>query len=151
MEKKKVNSPIKIDKAVGSIMMEGSEHAYNLGQVIVYTTEDKIRLCLLDFEKKRDRKQQWLTPLGICLTMLVTLVTTTFKEVIFPAATWEALFILGFITTCIWTIVWFLGRGNGMSIDSVVKTLKHKESEVFAGRDGKYILEIISKGKQDRN
>jgi hypothetical protein len=98
----------------------------NLDQEIIQITEDKIRLVLNDHLKKLQDKQRWIAPLGICLTVFITLVTSTFKDTGLKAATWEAIFWLVGMGSLLWFVVTAIGALRSPTIDDVVERIKNK-------------------------
>ncbi len=45
----------------------------NLSQEVIITTEDKVKLCLIEHLKKMENKKEWLIPLGILIPLIITL------------------------------------------------------------------------------
>lgn len=76
----------------------------NVDQQLIQITEDKLRLILNDHVKCMERKSEWVAPLGILLTIIVTFSTTDFKDIYFSADTWKAIFIMSGMLTCVWLI-----------------------------------------------
>jgi len=104
----------------------------NIGQEVVVTTVDKLRLCLIQNRDYRTIKREWLTPLGIFLTLLTTLVAADFRQFVFNADVWVAIYFLGALISFIW-FCWsaykaWQNRGRG-SIDDIVEELKPKNTE----------------------
>ncbi len=79
-----------------------------LGQEVIKVTKDKILLWLSSHEKGIGRKYGWVAPMGVFLTIIVTLVTSKFEDIGLHAATWKAIFIL----SCIGSLVWLLWAIN---------------------------------------
>ncbi len=96
-----------ITESLASQLITVSEVSLNVSQGIIITTEDKIRICLSEHLKRMEKKKGWLTPLGIFATIIVALVTSTFKDIGLDSATWHAIFIItGFISFgwLVWSI-----------------------------------------------
>jgi hypothetical protein len=85
-------------------MVNVSDVHINVSQNLIITTEDKLRLCLSEHLKRMERKNSWITPLGILIAILVTLVTSTFKDVGLSADTWRAIFIIAGVLSLGWLI-----------------------------------------------
>lgn len=49
-------------------------------QVLIHTTEDKLRLALIDFKTAFAQRNAWHTPLGIFASLLLTQLTATFDK-----------------------------------------------------------------------
>jgi hypothetical protein len=102
-----------------------SKVTLNIGQEIIITTEDKIRLCLLDHLSKLEKKKGWHTPLGIFITISIALFSTTFKDFLFlPAETWQAMFILSAGICFCWLIWAFFRARVSTSLSNIVENIK---------------------------
>jgi hypothetical protein len=72
---------------------------------LIEITEDKLENILLKHLSKLNKVKGWLTPFSLLITILIVLLTADFK--IFLGVSkeiWNAVFILGFIATFIWTV-----------------------------------------------
>jgi hypothetical protein len=77
----------------------------NVGNDFVLISSDKIRICLRDYKIAVKAQSDWLTPLGIFLTLLATLVSADFKKFLgINPDVWKAAFLLGTIFCFIWLI-----------------------------------------------
>jgi len=123
----------------GQLMQQSSRVHFNVGQEIVVTTEDKVWRILTNNLSRIERRNAWITPLGILVTLLVVFPTTSFQQFLFSAETWEAIFVtatgLSFLwfVRCIWQskgpapFVDFaksLWQGRGPTVDDVVNDIK---------------------------
>jgi hypothetical protein len=104
----------------------GALSAYlNIKQAIIVTTEDKVRLCLLEHLSLMEQKSAWLTPLGIFLTILIIFPTTTFKNFLqLKAEVWQSFFIWIALFCAIWTVVSFMRARKSSTLDDVVKQIR---------------------------
>jgi len=100
----------------------------NLPPEVITTTADKVRLCLTVHLNKMERKQRWLTPLSILVVIIVALISSTFKDMVFDASTWKAIFIIaGFCSFC-WLIYSLKEAFRSVKIEDIISELK-KDSE----------------------
>ena len=76
----------------------------NTAQDIIVTTKDKIELVLLKTEKYLANKKEWITPMGLIITCVITLLTADFKDFLFSASVWKAVFIITTVICSIWLI-----------------------------------------------
>ena len=111
------------------MLRESTFHA-NLAQELIVTTADKIELCLLHHQEELQVQKEWATPFGILVTVLMTLLTATFKDGLgLKKEVWQAIFVLAAATSGVWFVyagvravrVWWKGRG---SIGSIIAELK---------------------------
>jgi hypothetical protein len=87
-----------------NIVLNDNRNVYqNITQDYVIITKDKLELVLLKTEKCLSKKNAWMTPLGLFVSCLLAILSANFKDFIFPANVWHALFIM---TTCI-CFCWF--------------------------------------------
>lgn len=98
----------------------------NLEPVFIITTEDKLRLCLQNAIDLLGTKREWWTPSALLVTLVLALTTAEFKEkFVFPAATWQAFFLLLVLVSLIWTAkaIWKATRVE-VSVESIVSEIK---------------------------
>jgi hypothetical protein len=102
----------------------------NVFQELILTTEDKVRLCLIEHLKQLERKRGWIAPLSILIAITLALATVSFKKTFgLSADTWHALFIFSDLLSLGWFIhsivrVW---NSRKIGIDYIVSEFK-KES-----------------------
>lgn len=124
MTDQNISQPSNIN--VGSIegLVNVSEVHLNVSQEVIVTTEDKIRLCLSRHLNRMEKKSGWIAPLGVFITIIITLVTTSFNKVIFEPLTWEAIFIISGIITSGWLIYSIIQALKSKRIEDVIEELK---------------------------
>ncbi len=72
----------------------------NLSTHIITTNEDKLRNILDRYERKIADKGKFVTYLSVAMTLLISLLTSDFKDfILVPAVVWRGLFVLGFIVS----------------------------------------------------
>lgn len=126
--------PQKSDINTGStedLVVVSQVHLMNLPQEVITTTEDKVRLCLSEHLKRMEQKRGWVTPLGILVALIATLMTTNFKDAGLDAATWKAIFIIA------------TGLSFGWLIYSVIKALRSEKIEDIIGELKKHSDSLI--------
>lgn len=80
---------------LGRYILQNSKLQSSLGEIVIITTEDKIELCLTRHLKDVEKRRGWITPLGLFLTILLTFLTTDFRDWIgIPKDTWRAVFLI---------------------------------------------------------
>lgn len=112
-----------------------------LSQEVLVTTSDKLRLCLIKHRSKLSSRTDFIAPLGILLTLVTTLVVSSFDSPV-----WQAVFMLGSLLAAIWLgyAVWGslpnirdgFTSGADRSIDQIVDELRVKTAEVTSGFRG---------------
>jgi len=114
------------DKGVFSTQkkVEVSKIHGNLSQEVVQITVDKLRLILHIHSDSIERKKGWVAPLSLFLMILVVLLTSKFKDVIWPSATWTAIFVIGLGLNFIWLIITSIKSYRSESIDDLVEKIK---------------------------
>jgi hypothetical protein len=103
----------------------------SLPQDVITTTEDKLRLALMRYLKKMEKKKGWLTPMGLTISLTLTLMMSAFKNWGLTADTWKAIFILGDGASIIWFIFAVIESLRSVKLDDVIAELKkHSESMI---------------------
>lgn len=109
----------------GRILQETSTIYSNLSQGIIITTEDKLRLNLIDFKTRLTDHRSWISPLGIFLAILIVFPTTSFKEFLgISPDTWQAMFIFTGLLSFGWLIKTIFRIQSAASIDQFVLSIK---------------------------
>jgi hypothetical protein len=106
-------------------MQDTSKVYSNLGQEIIITTEDKIRLCLMKHLSQMEKRNAWIAPLGILLTIAIVFPTTTFRDFFFLTAdTWKAIFVISGLISAAWLIRTLWEARVSSSLTDVVINIK---------------------------
>jgi hypothetical protein len=108
----------------GQLIQQTSKVHFNLEQEFIFTTDDKIRICLTDHLSRMEKRTSWIAPLGVLLAILVVFPTTTFKSFIVSAETWEAIFIISAILSFVWFIKNLWQARVSTSMDKVIDDIK---------------------------
>ena len=106
------------------VVQQDSRIHLNLGQEFIFTTEDKLRLCLTSHLHRVEARRSWIAPLGILVTILVVIPSTTFKTFLFSPDTWTAIFTIAGISSLIWLIRSAIKARVSASLDTVVAEIK---------------------------
>ena len=77
----------------------------NLTQDVILTTQDKLRLALIEHRDVLAGKREWISAGSLALSLLSTLLLTTFEDKLgLSASTWQALYGLFFAFALIWLV-----------------------------------------------
>ena len=100
----------------------------NTAQNIIQITEDKLRNILNNHHANIQKKWHWTTPLGIFLTILLSLITTNFQDALFlEASVWKAFFILLLLVSFSWlAISFYLSWKSDASLETLMKKIKYE-------------------------
>jgi len=63
-------------------------------QNLIYITEDKLRLILYQYEESLKKRKAFWAPLGVLITIIVTLLSAEFRNWVLSAETWRCCFIV---------------------------------------------------------
>jgi len=118
-----------ISSALADRMVQDTDVHLNVGQSTIVITEDKVRLCLMQHLGKLESRRGWFTPAGILLTLLLTFVTTSFKDFVLSASTWEAAFGIAALLAAGWLIIAFVCAWNAPSVDDIVGVMKQASDQ----------------------
>ena len=126
-----MNEEEKFAEALQKLHQANKIH-WNLEQVVIVTTEDKLRLCLQNAIGNLGTKREWWTPVALLVTLLLTLTTAEFKDLFaIPAAILHAFFLFLTLASLSWTIVaiWKAVRIK-VSVDLIVAEIKQQPPEI---------------------
>lgn len=101
----------------------------NVSQDLIITTEDKVRIHLSSHLGRLERKRAWIAPLGVLMTIVITLLTANFKEQSFLLGpdVWHALFVVSAVLSGCWLLYALKDAWKSESVDDLIEKLK-KES-----------------------
>lgn len=109
----------------------------NIGQEIVLTTVDKVRLCLMETRDCLRDQREWVTPLALGVSLGGTLVAAEFHDFILGKAVWQASYTLALLACVCWFVFSLdkarRNRDRG-SIDYIVNRLKSDTTRALGGR-----------------
>lgn len=83
-----------LQEGLQKLIFENSEVKSSLGEIIIVSTEDKISLSLIRHLRRIGEKRSWITPASLLLTVVITFLTTEFKNRVFDRETWQAVFLI---------------------------------------------------------
>lgn len=105
----------------------------NVKQEIIITTEDKIKLVLIESQEILTSQRDWWTPCGLFISVITTLNTANFDDSFgLTKEVWHALFILlaftsgGWLTRATYTL---FKNPRQNDLDNILKQIKLKEQE----------------------
>lgn len=106
----------------------------NVDQNVIQTTEDKLKIILLEYLDEIKNKMSWHIPLSIFMTLIIIPLTAEkFKDFLsIPAVAWQAMIYL----TIVFALVW-LGKSickswksRNATIENVIEKLKQSNKNV---------------------
>jgi len=71
---------------------------------VIVISDDKLHIILTNCLSRMSSLKQWATPLGILVTLIVTMLTTNFKHFILQDSVWEAIFWILILTNIVWLL-----------------------------------------------
>jgi len=92
---------------------------------VISITEDKLYRIIKDYHQGLARSRDWVTYLGIFLSLTASLAASSFNDFVFAASTWKTIFIsaagiAGFLTVmAVWTRV----RDKPVTAKALVETI----------------------------
>ncbi|CAL2082775.1 conserved hypothetical protein [Tenacibaculum dicentrarchi] len=97
---------------------------------LIEITEDKLENILLKHLNKLNKVKAWLTPLSLFITILIVILTSTFKSFVgLEKEVWKAIFVISLIVTFFWTIISSYNAikcSKSSSIDFLINEIKNK-------------------------
>jgi hypothetical protein len=105
-------------------LVRNAEVSINLGNCIIATTEDKVRLAVLTHLSRMEQRYKWVAPAGVFASLLAALVTADFKDLILSASIWTAVFLLGCIAAGVYSVWAVIRAVRAPSVDDFVGKLR---------------------------
>lgn len=95
----------KVEFSTGKGVAVSAVHG-NVEQEVIVITEDRLMLRLREHEAEIRQSRDWLTPFGLLVTIIITLVTADFKPALgLSKDTWAAIFVLGAVSSLVWLAI----------------------------------------------
>ena len=133
MSETSISPEAKFTEAFASDYLQQATVHLNFDQNLVIITEDRLHLCLRNHLDFIESKKAWIAPVSLLVAFVTTLCTTSFKDIGFPASTWQALFILFSIVSFVWSIFAIIGAfRNKSSLRTLLDEIK-KSAKVTTG------------------
>jgi hypothetical protein len=129
LQKPSEPGPIERELLVKQFISVDQVH-FNVSQAVIVTTEDKVELCLNRYVGQLEKRNAWIAPLGILITVGLTLTTTSFKDFLLPAQTWSALFSIAGLGSLVWLGVSLRAARKTIGVKEVIKEIKLGSSSV---------------------
>ena len=120
------------DALAGQIVQE-SKLYLNVTQGVIVITEDKVRLCLINYLVRMEGRRGWIAPAGILLTIITAFATTTFRDFVLNSDTWKAIFIVAGSLVAAWLIQAIMVALRSPSVEDVVTEMKRVSVSEQAG------------------
>ena len=96
----------------------------NISSEVVQITTDKLRIILKDYLESVAKRSSWHTPLGLVLTLFLSISTTEFKTTLgVNSSTWCAVFFMATILSAIWLIAALVGSRKVVSIEELISKM----------------------------
>lgn len=122
----------------------------NVKQEIIITTEDKIKLVLINTREILTSQRDWWTPAGLLVSFLATLSTADFKDALSaPKEFWHAIFVLLTMASGIWLSISLrkLYKNWGQNdLTKIIGQIKLKVNSNESAKDENSNQVVITKG-----
>ncbi len=112
---------------------------------VIVISDDKLHIILTNCLSRISSLNQWATPLGILVTLTVTMLTTNFKTFILNQYVWEAIFWIFTIVNVIWLLRCIPYRHIVTEFLHCIGQGKDRKSV----RDVRHVIEKIKRGDTD--
>jgi len=103
----------------------------NVNQDIIVTTEDKIKLVLIETKESLTAQRDLWTPLGLLISFIATFVTADFKDTLgFVKEFWKAIFVILTMGSSIWlifSVIKLIKNWNKATLEKIIEKIKIKD------------------------
>ena len=111
----------------GSVPIKSTHN--NVAQVVITTTEDKLKIILYEYKDTQIDSKSWVAPLGILIALVTTLTTSIPNDFLIPQEHWKSVYVTGALIALFFLIrsgikSWQAWR-NPMSIEDIVERIKN--------------------------
>ena len=96
----------------------------DLSQEVITITVDKLSLLLNIHVRSMEQRRSWIAPFTSLITIIVIFATSTFKDFVFKASTWEAFFLMACVMNVIWLVISLISAACAKSVGDLVKIIK---------------------------
>ncbi|MCF5470352.1 hypothetical protein [Pseudomonas syringae] len=101
----------------------------NTSQEVISTTNDKLKLALIQHLTRVESSRAWHTPASLVLAISLVLCTSTFRDSFgVGSSVWQAFFMLLLLWCVCWLAHTLIKRQKGCSIDELIEVIKKKKS-----------------------
>jgi hypothetical protein len=111
----------------------------NLTQDVLLTTEDKMKLTLIEYREILASRAEWLGAGVLALSFLSTLLFTGFKDIgPLKASTWQAIYAIFFILSFgrfVMVLVKMYQNRKKASINYIIRKIKQSNSQEDDGEE----------------
>ena len=101
----------------------------NVKQEVVITTVDKLKICLTDHRDALLAGREWVSMLGLSLSLFATLTAATFSDLWMPAEYWGATYLIAGLLSAAYTVVLFVRAIKGAlqgGIDGLIDKISNR-------------------------
>ncbi len=117
-------SPEQLLRALNIRLESESEITTDPKPKYLYIAESELSLHLYKHRDKVAERQGWTTPFGFLVTILVTLTTCSFKNVIFGADVWQTVFIIAGLISLVWFLRALWKAYHAEKIEDIIEVIK---------------------------
>lgn len=113
-----------LDENLSRLILNNSTVKSALGETVIVSTEDKIRICLMNYLKDVAEKKEWQVPLGLFLSVLLTFLTTDFKDSFgISKENWKIIFFGAESIFFVWLCKTAFRAGFTMTVEQVIEKI----------------------------
>ena len=105
---------------------------------IIRITDDKLKVILLENKESLIKNNDYLAPLTLLISLVLTFCTTDFKDFLkLPASVWMAFYLFLALGAAIWLLLEARKRKKSISIDELINKIRNQKiPSVIIGQGG---------------
>lgn len=122
-------APNAIELLEARITITSSGISQNTDTHLIGVTEDKLHRILKDHQQRILTSRDWIAPLGVFVSILITLLTSSFQNILFiKAEHWQIIFFTGLCFSLYLTLksIIISLKKRPMTVNELVKTIAGK-------------------------
>ncbi|MFI2819284.1 hypothetical protein [Vreelandella piezotolerans] len=99
----------------------------NLTAEVIEITSEKLELILREHLDCLAKENEWHAPLGILVTIILVILTTSFKQAFgLSADTWSAIFVICAALSAFWLLKAIRVRRKSLSVNELLNKVKNR-------------------------
>ena len=101
---------------------------------IVRINDDKLKVILLENKDSITKNSNYLTPLTLLISLVLTFCTADFKEFFkVSAATWKGFYLFCVVGSIVWLIIEIMRIKKATSVDQLIAKIKNQNTTQATG------------------
>lgn len=104
---------------------------------IIRITDDKLKVILLENKESLIKNNDFLAPMTLLISLILTFCTTNFQDFFLPASVWTGFYLVLTVVAVIWLVIELRKRKKSITIDELINKIRNQKiPPVIIGQGG---------------